>query len=75
MVKPTEKIKYQLVSGCCHYHYAVVANLEPFVLVSSTLDMKWEATIQPDYFEVFDHVDNHSVSDDFINQIKARSGY
>lgn len=74
IVKPTKVSGYQLASGCGRYDYAVVANLEPFVLVSVFLDMKWEATIKPEYFEVLDDVP-FTVSEDFINQVKARSGY
>lgn len=42
---------FHLRSGCSAYDDAVVASLEPFVLISREGDMRWSSTIAPYYFE------------------------
>ena len=41
-----------LRSGCSFYDKAVVASVEPFVLISEEGDMKWSATVEKENFEV-----------------------
>ena len=42
----------QLRSGCESYGGGVVVSIEPFILVSDTLDMKW-VTLDIDDFEIY----------------------
>lgn len=39
-----------LVSGCEQYSCAIVASLDPFVLISEEGDMKWSATVEKKNF-------------------------
>jgi len=39
-----------LVSGCGRYDLAIVASLDPFVLISEEGDMKWSATVEKKNF-------------------------
>jgi len=39
-----------LASGSSRYHYAIVANLNPFALVSGEGDMLWAITVEIDNF-------------------------
>lgn len=41
-----------LRSGCEMYHQAVVASMDPFVLVSEDGDMRWSVTVKPESFTV-----------------------
>lgn len=41
-----------LRSGCSSYDKAVVASVEPFVLISEEGDMKWSVTVEKKNFEV-----------------------
>lgn len=42
--------EFVLHCGSGIYSHAIVASIIPFVLISSTGDMKWSATIKPEYF-------------------------
>lgn len=52
IVKPTIESRYILASGCGRYPDAIVISIQPFILVSRETDMKWQATIKQEYFEV-----------------------
>lgn len=43
---------YHLVSGGSYYPYAIVGLLEPLTLISEEGDMKWTATVEPEFLEV-----------------------
>ncbi len=42
--------EFVLHCGSGVYSHAIVASVEPFVLVSESGDMKWTATIKPEFF-------------------------
>ena len=42
--------RQQLRSGASQYPFAVVASLDPFILLSEMADMKWQATIRIEEF-------------------------
>jgi hypothetical protein len=54
IVKPKPESLFILVSGCDRYDKAIVVSLDPFVLVSEGTDMKWQHTIQKEWFDVID---------------------
>ena len=39
-----------LRSGCSYYTHAIVASVDPFILISEEGDMKWSATVAPSDF-------------------------
>ncbi len=43
---------FVLHSSCHYYPHAIVIQENPLILVSEEGDMKWEATIKPEYFKV-----------------------
>ena len=43
---------HQLASGCQRYGFAVVAQLDPFVLISEHADMLWRWTVEMENFKV-----------------------
>lgn len=57
IVKPTKESGYVLRSGCGAYNAAVVISEDPFILTSIESDMKWQATIKKEYFEVIGQAD------------------
>ena len=57
IIKPTKESGFTLRSGACYYDKAVVISLEPFIITSEESDMKWEATIKKEYFEVVGEAD------------------
>ena len=48
---------FWLRAGCESYDDAVVASLDPFVLVSRGGDMRWSATILPEWFQRMSRAD------------------
>lgn len=50
VVVPSPNSNYVLACGCGWYTHAIVASMDPFVLVSEQGDMRWSATIKPEYF-------------------------
>ena len=52
IIKPTKESGFTLRSGAGYYDKAVVISEEPFIITSEQSDMKWEATIKKEYFEV-----------------------
>ena len=57
IIKPTEESGFQLRSGAGYYNKAVVISIDPFIITSEDADMKWEATIKKEYFEVIGEAD------------------
>lgn len=43
---------FALRSGCMVYSHAIIASVQPFVLVSEDGDMRWSATIKAADFKV-----------------------
>jgi hypothetical protein len=39
---------YPFVSGCGYYTHAIIASMDPFVIISERGDMLWRATVTPD---------------------------
>ena len=52
IIKPKKESGFFLRSGAESYDKAVVISLEPFIITSEESDMKWQATIKKDEFEV-----------------------
>lgn len=57
IIKPTKESGFTLRSGAGYYDKAVVISLDPFIITSEESDMKWEATIKKEYFEVIGEAD------------------
>ena len=57
IIKPTKESVFTLRSGAGYYDKAVVISEEPFIITSEESDMKWEATIKKEYFEVVGEAD------------------
>lgn len=57
IIKPTKESGFTLRSGAGYYDKAVVISEEPFIITSEESDMKWEATIKKEYFEVVGEAD------------------
>lgn len=52
IVRPKRNSGFVLHSGCSWYEEAVVISTSPLILLSLEGDMRWEATVKPEYFEV-----------------------
>jgi len=57
IIKATKESGFTLRSGAGYYDKAVVISEEPFIITSEESDMKWEATIKKEYFEVVGEAD------------------
>lgn len=57
IIKPTKESGFFLRSGAGYYDKAIVISLDPFIITSEESDMKWEATIKKEYFEVVGEAD------------------
>ncbi len=57
IIKPTKESGFHLRSGAGYYKQAVIISLEPFIITTEDSDMKWEATIKEEYFEVVGEAD------------------
>ncbi|CCO46690.1 conserved hypothetical protein [Vibrio nigripulchritudo SOn1] len=55
------KTDYQLASGCSRYDNAVVASVEPFVLVSHGADMRWQSTVKREQFKIVGKVEGETL--------------
>lgn len=62
IVQPTTTSGFHLRSGAEAYTEAVVISETPFIITSLEGDMKWEATIQKEYFEVVGEADPETLS-------------
>lgn len=50
IVIPWGGCRFIPASGSARYTHAIVASVEPFVLVSNDGDMLWQATVKPEFF-------------------------
>lgn len=50
LVEPTPESRFVLRCGCGSYADAVCVSVSPLVLVSWDADMRWSATVKPEYF-------------------------
>jgi hypothetical protein len=57
IIKPTKESGFTLRSGAGYYDKAIVISLDPFIITSEESEMKWEATIKKEYFEVVGETD------------------
>lgn len=67
IVKPTKESGYVLACGSGWYSEAVVISDEPFILTSIEADMKWQATIKKENFELIGNV-----NEDVLNRCLKR---
>lgn len=67
IVKPTKESGYVLACGSGWYSEAVVISDEPFILTSIEANMKWQATIKKENFEVIGNV-----NEDVLNRCLKR---
>jgi predicted RNA methylase len=51
VVIPRDRQTTELACGCGRYNCAIVASIDPFVLVSVEGDMRWSATVLQEEFE------------------------
>ena len=49
-IDQTGRMVNPLRSGCSYYTHAIVASVDPFVLISEQGDMMWRSTVEPDDF-------------------------
>lgn len=61
IVAPVTRL-YALRSGCGAYDDAVVASVNPFVLISREGDMKWSATVKPWHYGVTGRADEATMT-------------
>ena len=61
LIKPTEESGFTLRCGSGQYDKAVVISVSPFIITSEESDMKWEATIKSEDFEVIGDVDKSTL--------------
>lgn len=52
---------YELRSGAEAYSFAIVVSMEPFVLVSERGDMRWQASVKPEFFHVIGEATSHEL--------------
>jgi hypothetical protein len=52
---------YALRSGASAYSFAIVVSMEPFVLVSERGDMRWQASVKPEFFHVIGEATSHEL--------------
>jgi len=57
IVEPTKESGFILHCGTGCYKDAVVISSEPFILTSRESDMKWQATIKKEDFEITGDID------------------
>jgi len=59
IVEPNGIEDYVLACGSGVYPNAVVANIDPLVLISDTGDMRWSASIKEEWFRVIGTADKY----------------
>lgn len=62
IIKPTKESGFILRSGAQSYDKAVVISIDPFVITSEEADMRWEATIKMEDFEVIGKADRATLN-------------
>jgi hypothetical protein len=40
--------RYPFVSGCGYYTHAIIASMDPFIIISDRGDMLWRTTVTPE---------------------------
>lgn len=72
LIKPTKESGFVLRSGASHYDKAIVISVEPFIITSEGFDMRLEATIKKEYFELADvSVFIEKSPEDILNKYSA----
>ena len=61
IVEPTKESGFILHCGTGTYKDAVVISSEPFILTSRESDMKWQATIKKEDFEITGNIDEKAL--------------